>query len=132
MGKVHPNISKKDLYVFEISLDKILTKKVRLVKFKELSKYPSVNKDLAFVVKKDIESKQISDILKKVGGRLLTNIEVFDVYVGENVNADEKSIAYSLTFQNPEKTLTDEEVTTIFNKMISEVESRMDAKLRNK
>ena len=71
-------------------------------------------------------------ILKKVGGRLLTNIDVFDVYEGENVGADEKSIAYALTFQNATKTLSDEEVTTIFNQMISEVESKLKIKLRNK
>lgn len=132
MGKVHPLISKKDIYVFEFSLDKLLDKNVRLIKYKEISKYPTVNKDLAFVVKKDVESDKIMNILKKVGGRLLNNIDVFDVYTGENVNSDEKSLAYSLTFQNSDRTLTDEEVTEIFNKMITEVETKVGARLRDK
>lgn len=132
MGKVHPNISKKDLYVFEISLDKLMTKKVREIKYKEISKYPSVNKDVAFIVDKEIKSEQIMSILKKVDGRLLESVDVFDVYVGENVAEDKKSLAYSLVFKNNERTLTDEEVTTIFEKMILEVEQKLNAELRNK
>lgn len=131
-GKVHPKTSKRDVYVFEISLDKLLSKKVRQVKYKEIPKYPSVHKDLAFIMPKTMESEQVMSILKKVGGRLLTNIDVFDVYEGENIGSDEKSIAYSLTFQNATKTLSDGEVTSIFNQMISEVESKLKIKLRNK
>ena len=62
----------------------------------------------------------------------MTDIDVFDVYTGENVGADEKSIAFSLTFNDPTKTLNDEEVTTVFNKIISSVKSKLDAKLRDK
>jgi phenylalanyl-tRNA synthetase beta chain len=132
MGKVHPSIHKKDLYVFEISLDKILDKKVREIKYKEISKYPSVNKDVAFIVDKNVLSSDIETIIKKVGGRLLESIDVFDVYIGENIEADKKSIAYSLVFKNNDKTLTDEEVTELFNKIIKEVETKLNAKLRNK
>jgi len=132
MGAVHPKISKKEIYVFEINLDKLITKKVRSIKYKEISKFPAVNKDLAFVVDKKVPSSEIYNILKRVGGRLLESIDVFDVYEGENVKENEKSIAYSLTFKNNERTLTDEEVTEIFNKMISEVENKIGAKLRNK
>lgn len=132
MGKVHPNISKKDIYVFEISIQKLLNKRVREIKYKEISKYPSVNKDLAFVVDKCVTSEQISSILKKVGGRLLESINVFDIYTGENIEPGKKSIAYSLVFKNNDRTLTDSEVTTIFEKMISEVENKLGAKLRNK
>ena len=131
-GKVHPKVNKKDIYVFEISLDRLLEKKVRTIKYKEISKYPSVHKDLAFIMPKSMESEQVMSILRKVGGRLLTDIDVFDVYEGENVKEDEKSIAYSLTFQNPTKTLNDEEVTEIFNQMIHEVESKLHIELRSK
>ena len=72
------------------------------------------------------------NVLKKVGGRLLSNIDVFDVYTGENVSDNKKSLAYSLTFQNNERTLTDEEVTEVFNKMINEVETKVGAQLRDK
>lgn len=131
-GKVYPTICKNEVYVFEIHLDLLFDKKVRTIKYKELSKYPSVHKDLAFVMPINMESEQVMSILKKVGGRLLTSIEVFDVYVGENVGEGNQSIAYALTFQNPTKTLSDEEVTEIFNRMIFEVESKLKVKLRNK
>lgn len=132
MGKIHPSISKKDIYVFEFSLEKLMSKKVRLMKFKELNKYPAIHKDLAFIVSKQVESENIMNILKKVGGRLLKEVDVFDIYTGDAIDENEKSIAYSLTFENSEKTLLDEEVTEIFNKMITEVETKLNAKLRNK
>ena len=70
-------------------------------------------------------------MIKKSAGRLLTNIEVFDVYTGEKLASDEKSIAYSLTFNDSTKTLTEEEINTLFEKIIKDVESKLDAKLRN-
>ena len=131
LGRVHPSLKKDEIYVFEFSLTKLINKTVKSLKFKEVSKYPEVNKDLAFVVKKDITVKELMEQIKKSGGRMLTNIDVFDVYVGENVQEDEKSIAFSLTFSDPTKTLSDEEVMAVFNKIITEVENKLNAKVRN-
>lgn len=130
LGKVHPSVTKEDIYVVELSLNKMVEKNVKPVKHKEASKYPEINKDMAFVVNKDIAAGDIMMQIKKSGGRLLTNVDVFDVYMGENVENNEKSIAFSLTFSDPTRTLNDEEVTTVFNKIISDVESKMSAKLR--
>lgn len=130
IGRIHPVLSKDDIYLFEISMDALMTG-VKPLKYKEVSKYPSINKDLAFIVKKDVSSNEISEVIKKSGGRLLTNIEVFDVYTGEKVENDEKSVAYALTFNDPAKTLTEEEVNTLFEKIIKDVESKLNAKLRN-
>jgi len=130
IGKLHPNVTKDDIYVFEINLTKLLKNKGSRMNFKELSKYPSVTKDLAFIMNKDILSETVEKVIKKAGGRLLTNIEVFDVYTGENVGVNEKSIAYKLTFSDQSKTLSDEEVMEVFNKIISEVESKTGSKLR--
>ena len=91
-----------------------------------------MNKDVAFIVNKDIKSEEIMKILKRVGGRLLESVDVFDLYEGENIDSNKKSLAYSLVFKNNERTLTDEEVTNIFNKMIEEVETKLSAELRNK
>ena len=132
LGRVHPNISKDDIYVVELSLTKLAEKKIKPIKYKEISKYPSIVKDLAFIVNKDVRSGNIEETIKKTGGRLLTNIEVFDVYVGENVKENEKSIAYSLTFSDSTRTLSDDEVMEIFNKIISEVEKKHNAVLRDK
>ena len=130
IGKVHPSICKDSVFVMEINLDKLLDKKVGKLKYKEISKFPNVKKDVAFVVNKDVSSIDIETIIKKVGGNTLTKIEVFDVYTGENVGKDEKSIAYSLTFNNPKMTLTEDEVMDIFNKIIENVEKKCNAKLR--
>ena len=90
-----------------------------------------MQKDVAFVVNKKITNKEITDVIKKTGGKLLTNIEVFDIYVGEKIASDEKSIAYKLTFQDSSKTLTDEEVMSLFNKIIDDVQNKCKAKLRD-
>ncbi len=131
-GQVHPTECKKEVYVFELDVLKIMSHKVRMMKYKEISKYPAIHKDLAFIVDQKVTSKEIMDVLKHIGGRMVTHIDVFDVYTGENVGENEKSIAYSITFEDATRTLTDEEVMKVFNKMIAEVESKLNAKVRDK
>ena len=130
LGRIHPKINKDDIYVLELSLDKIDVN-VKPLKYKPASKFPSIKKDLAFVVPKTITSEEIEKVIKRAGSRLLTNIELFDLYEGENIGLDNKSLAYNLTFSSLERTLTDEEVTIVFNNIIKEVESKLDAKLRS-
>ncbi len=131
IGRIHPTLKKDDIYICEISLTKLYNKTVKPLKFKEASKYPEINKDLAFIIDKNIKSEEIEKIIKKAGERLLDNIEVFDVYTGENVEKNEKSIAYSLTFKDNNRTLNEDEVMNLFNKIITEVE-KTGAKLRDK
>ena len=130
-GRLHPNVSKDKVFVFEINLSRLLSKKVGKMKFKEISKFPNVKKDVAFIVDKNITSKEIEMVIKKASGSALTNIEVFDVYTGENVGENEKSIAYSLTFNDTKRTLTEEEVMESFKKIIENVEKKCNARLRN-
>ncbi len=130
IGKLHPKFEKDPVYVCEINLDKLLDKRTGKMKFKEISKFPSIKKDLAFVMDKNVESKQVEDVIKKSGGSLLDKIEVFDVYTGENVAENEKSIAYSLTFMDAKRTLSEEEVAEIMNKIIETVENKCSARLR--
>ena len=130
IGRVHPKTLKDDVYVMEISLSKLI-KDIKPIKYKEASKYPEIKKDIAFIVPLKMTNEEIETEIKRAGGRLLTNIEVFDVYTGENVGKDEKSIAYNLTFQSPERTLTDEEVMNAFNNIIEKVETKLNVKLRS-
>ena len=132
IGKVHPSVTKEDVYVLEINLDKLLAKRVGKMKYKEISKFPGITKDLAFIVSKDVTAGDIISTIKKAGGKLLKDITVFDVYTGEKVGNNEKSIAFSLTFLDINKTLNDEEVMTIFNNIIEKVENSHYAKLRDK
>lgn len=130
MGKVHPAKTKEDVFVFEISLDKLLSKKTGKMKYKEISKYPSVKKDLSIVVEKNITNDEIQKAIKKSAGTLLTDIQIFDIYTGNNIDDDKKSMSYSLTFSAKDKTLTDEETNTILEKIISDLEKNIGAKLR--
>ena len=132
IGRVHPSYKKDDIFVCELSMTKLYNKQVKPLKFKEANKYPEITKDLAFVVDKDIESDVIKAQIRKSGGRLLSEIDVFDVYVGENIDSSKKSVAYTLKFVDTTKTLTEEEVMTVFNKIISEVEQKLGAKVRDK
>lgn len=131
IGRVHPSIKKDDIYVLELSMTKLM-KSIKPIKYKEPSKYPEIKKDVAFAISKNVTCEELEKVIKKAGGRLLTNIDVFDVYTGENLFADQKSIAFSLTFSDSTRTLTDEEVTEVFNNIISSVEEKCDATLRNK
>lgn len=131
IGKLNPSISKDDVYIFEINLDKLLQNRTSKIKYKEVSKYLGMQKDVAFVFKKGLTNKEIVDVIKKAGGKLLTDIEVFDIYTGDKIGNDEISIAYNLKFEDQNKTLTDEEVMAVFNKIIDSVETKLKAKVRN-
>lgn len=129
-GRIHPSVSKDEIYLCEISMTK-LNKNVKPLKFKEAPKYPEITKDVAFIVNKNITSSEVEKVIKKAGGRLLNNISVFDVYTGEKVADDEKQIAYSLTFNAPDRTLTEEEVMESFNNIIKKVTETVPATLRD-
>ena len=102
------------------------------MQYKELSKYPAIAKDMAFIVKKNIMASEVMDVIKRACGRLLVDISVFDVYEGDKINSDEKSIAFTLTFQDQNRTLSDEEVMDLFSKAIKEVEVKLHGVLRDK
>ena len=131
IGKIHPNTLKDDLYLCEIDLDKLLENKGSRMIYKDIPKFPSINKDVAFIVDKSITSDSITSIIKKSGGKLLTNINIFDIYVGDKILDNEKSIAFNLEFIDPSKTLTDAEVMEVFNKIINDVTTKLNCKIRN-
>lgn len=130
MGRVHPTLENDNVFVFEIDLDKLLDKKVGKMKYKEFSKFPSIKKDLAVVVDKDVTSEQIGIWIKKAAGSNLSNIEVFDVYTGKGIEENKKSIAYSLTFEKMDRTLTDEEINQSLEKIIEVLDKKLGATLR--
>ena len=130
IGRVHPNTLKDEVYVFELSLNKLM-RDVKSIKFKEPSKYPSIEKDVAFLINKEITASDISKMIKKSSSRLLKSIDVFDVYSGDNIDKDKKSIAFKLIYQDEAKTLTDDEVMTDFHKMIEKVTKEFNCEIRD-
>ena len=131
IGKVHPSILKDDVYVCELSITK-LNIKTGKIKYKEACKYPFINKDVAFIVDKNISAFNIIQAIRKSGGKYLVDIKIFDVYEGENLEANKKSIAFTLTYQSSEKTLTDDEVMIAFEKTIMEVTNKLHCEIRDK
>lgn len=131
LGRIHPTKNKHEIYVAELSMNKISEKKTRSYRFKELNKYPSITKDVAFVMPNFLDSGIVEKEIKRVAGKLLKEIRVFDLYRGENVQDDEKSIAYSLIFEDETRTLKTEEINELFNKIIDEVTKKLSISIRN-
>ena len=128
IGRVHPNTLKDEVYIFELSLNKLM-RKVKPIKFKEPAKYPSIQKDVAFLIDRSIS--EIEKMIKKSSSRLLKDISVFDVYLGDNIASDKKSIAFKLTYLDDAKTLTDEEVMNDFHQMIEKVTKEFNCEIRD-
>jgi len=139
-GEIHPNILKKidikteSLAGFEIFLDNIKQTQKALKDQKTQYKYSDYQKserDFAFVLDKNFNVQQLIDIIYNVDLNLIKKVKVFDVYDGENIPEDKKSIALNVVIQSSDKTLTDEDLNRINQLIISTVETKIDAKIRS-
>lgn len=122
---------KKNIYACELDVEQLFKKYNPVSIYKPVIKYPSVKRDLALVVDRDIDSGEIEEIFKSNSNSLLSNIELFDVYVGNQVELGKKSMAYKLTFQSKEKTLVDEDINYIIEKMLVDLKIKLGAYLRS-
>lgn len=127
IGKLHPNIEKQNVFMFEISLDCLSNSIGAKIKYKSPSKYPSVKKDVSFNFSKSVVSADVINDIYKFGDKILKNVIVFDVFDTEN----NRSLAFSLTYQSDDRTLSDEEVMKDFENIISKITEKYNAKLRN-
>ena len=114
-----------------MNLSSLIGKTPKL-KFIEAYKYPSIEKDMAFIFNKDVMVGDVIKTIYKTANKLLRDVKVFDVYEGTNIDKNKKSIAFNLLFNGIDHTLTDDEVTIQFNKIIKDVENLYKAKLRDK
>ena len=131
LGRINPKLIKEDVFVFELDLDKLYGRTSKL-KYKSSFKYPSIEKDMAFILDKDITSDEVIKVIKRSANNTLQDVLVFDVYSGENIDSDKKSIAFHLIFNGLDRTLTDDEVMKEFNKIIEEVKRKLNAIIRDK
>jgi phenylalanyl-tRNA synthetase beta chain len=134
IGKLHPNVKKsldleQDLFLFEVNLEAIMKRK--LPKFAELSRYPSIRRDLAVVVDEQMEVAQLIDLIRQTAGNLLKHINIFDIYRGEGVDFGRKSVALALVLQHANRTLKDAEVSAIIDKIVKQLETQLGAVLRD-
>lgn len=133
VGKLHPAIEKElglngPVYLFE--LDAHVLDVAAKPAFAELSKYPSVRRDLAIVVDKGLPARLIEESISTVSGQYLKNLQLFDVYSGEGVESGRKSLALGLTFQDASRTLTDEEVDSLIAGVLKQLKQEFNAALR--
>lgn len=120
----------EDVLLAEIDFSQITHYKTVENKYEPVSPFPTVDRDLAFIVDESTEAKSLLDEIRSNGGKLLSNVLIFDVYAGKNIPEGKKSLAFSLIFSSSERTLTDEEVDSTINQIIKAVESKFNAQLR--
>lgn len=136
LGEIHPQVSfnnygiEQRVYIAEMNMDKITKYARQNKKYVEVPKFPAATRDIAMVVKEEVEVGEIEKIIEKRAKKLLESKKLFDIYRNEKIGADKKSVAYSLTFRLPERTLTDQEVNGVMDQIISDLETQLGAELR--
>ncbi|RFU65944.1 phenylalanine--tRNA ligase subunit beta [Peribacillus glennii] len=134
IGQVHPIIQNeldlKETYVFELSFKALADAEPEAIRYEAIPRFPSITRDIALVVDKETVAGDIQRVIAEAGGKLLKEVGVFDLYEGENMEQGKKSIAFSLKYFDPQRTLTDEEVTKTHDKVLSAVKEKTGAKLR--
>lgn len=134
LGMLHPTLEKQlgfDTQVFLFELDQNLLLNKQIPKFKPLSKYPSVRRDIALIVKEEIAVSEIIDCIKGCAEQTLQDVVVFDIYRGKGVEEGSKSVALSLIIQDFSQTLTDSEIDAIFSRLLETLTTKISAKLRD-
>ncbi|MBE3102626.1 MAG: phenylalanine--tRNA ligase subunit beta [Bacilli bacterium] len=134
IGQLHPTEQKKrdlkETYVMELNLAKLFSLPVEPLLYTPVPRFPSITRDIALVVKRTQPVGQIEQIIRGACGKLLKDVRVFDLYEGEKMEPDQKSVAFSLTYEDPERTLTDEEVVKAHSKVLNALEKDGKAQLR--
>ena len=135
LGKINPAILEnieidQDIFYAEINLDLFNQNMQDLKKYKQISAFPSIEIDLALVIDEKIKNKDIMEVIKKSGTDILKHISLFDIYRGKQVEEGKKSLAYSLSFRDENRTLKDNEVEIITNRIIENLEKKFNASLR--
>ncbi len=134
LGMLHPNLEKQlgfDTPVFLFELDQNLVLNKQIPVFKALSKYPSVRRDLALIVKEDVLASEIINCIKSSAETALQEVIIFDIYRGKGVEEGSKSIALSLIMQDDTQTLTESEIEAIVGRLLTLLNNEKNAKLRD-
>ena len=133
LGRLHPAIQQQleitePIFLFEFNLDALLTAKPPY--YNEISKFPEIRRDIAILVKRDIPIEEIQDTIVRNGGEWLRRVTLFDVYLGEGVPKDKKSVAFALILQHADRTLRDEEVAENVQRIVGKLRQTLGAEVR--
>lgn len=134
IGQIHPLMEKKydvkDVYVAELNLTSLLNVKTGKVKYQAIPQYPSVSRDIALVMDENIPANDVCQKIMKSSNKLVKATKIFDIYVGEHIEAGKKSVAINLTFQDEKKTLQEKDINEAMDKILKAVEKEFNAVLR--
>jgi phenylalanyl-tRNA synthetase beta chain len=134
VGQLHPSVQLQeeldDTYVFELALEPLYEHADTAIIQQPLPRYPSVERDLAVLVDRSVEAGSLLAAIREAGGDLLESVSVFDVYVDDRLGADKKSVAFSLVYRHPERTLTDDEAAGRHAAVLDRLASAFGAELR--
>ena len=133
LGSIHPVVLNKvgvkdDLFIFSFELDKLIFESSK--SFEEYSKFPSSARDLAFVFDKEVNADEIKEVIQNSAGEFYKDLEIFDIYEGERIDAGKKSIALSISWQSSSKTLLDGDIDTAVEKIVNSIKKELDGTLR--
>ena len=133
LGSIHPIVLNKvgvkdDLFIFSFELDKLIFESSK--SFEEYSKFPSSARDLAFVFDKEVNADEIKEVIQNSAGEFYKDLEIFDIYEGERIDAGKKSIALSISWQSSSKTLLDGDIDTAVEKIVNSIKKELDGTLR--
>ena len=128
VGELHPKVEKeydlKRTYVFELNYDKLMSVSVGYINYRPIPRFPGVSRDIALVINRDVPSATLVKEIEAHGGDILQNAQVFDVYEGEHVAEDEKSIAIRLSYLDVEQTLTDDKVNAVHEDILTALQQQ--------
>ena len=135
LGEVHPDVAEKygiddRVYMAEIDLQTLYDAAKTERHYKPLPKFPSVSRDIAMLVPENVMVSEIENIIRKAGGGLVEDVNLFDVYTGKQVPEGKKSVAYSIVYRSDTKTLVDEEVSKVHASVVKMLEDKIGAQLR--
>ena len=135
IGQIHPSVSKKygidvPCYAAELSFDALKAAIDYDIKYSPLPKFPAVTRDIAMLVDRETPVAEIEAVIRRSAGKLLEDIKLFDVYEGEQIPEGKKSVAYSAVFRAADRSLTGDEVQEVFDKVLKNLASELDAQLR--
>jgi phenylalanyl-tRNA synthetase beta chain len=135
VGELHPLVAREwDLESavagFELDLDRVVERAVAVPRFRDLTTFPPVRQDLAVVVADEVAAEDVLGAVRGAGGKLLSGVRVFDVYRGAQVGEGRKSLALALTFQAPDRTLTDDDVAPVRDKVVAALTQQLGGELR--
>jgi phenylalanyl-tRNA synthetase beta chain len=116
--------------LLELDLEALLAQVEPIRHLQPLPRFPSVSQDMSLIVDEGVSAKQMEDLIRKAGGKLVVGVTLFDVYRGDPTPAGRKSLAYSLTYRHDERTLTDKQVAKVHSKIVKRLDRELGAKLR--